>query len=98
MSFPKPKTYRNKNYLDWVKTQNCIICNAPADDAHHVRRIMWGAGMGHRPHDYVAIPVCRKHHNPVIEELVDVKDVIIDLLMKYIAHCLIKSSQTNNNK
>ncbi len=59
MQQPKPQTYRNKKYLDWIKTKPCVACGAPADDPHH----MTVAGTGVRGSDYFTLPCCRAHHD-----------------------------------
>ena len=78
---PKPVTYENKKYLDFIRSKPCLLCNRPAEP-HHVRRSYWGAGVGKKPHDYVAIPFCRECHDPKNE--VGVMMIIIKYLMEYI--------------
>ena len=80
---PKPKTYRNRGYLAWIKGQPCLVCGKPGE-ACHVRRSYWGAGMGKKPHDYCTIPLCREHHSYKNEREYGTERVIIDFLMKYI--------------
>lgn len=61
--FARPKRIRweSPHFLAWVKTQPCICCGQPADDAHHL--IGWGqGGIGTKAHDIFTIPLCRKHH------------------------------------
>ncbi|WP_434642107.1 DUF968 domain-containing protein [Klebsiella sp. I138] len=61
--FARPKRIRweSPNFLAWVKTQPCMCCGQPADDAHHL--IGWGqGGVGTKAHDIFTIPLCRKHH------------------------------------
>lgn len=61
ISRPKGLRWRNEPFLRWVKTQACACCGQPADDAHHL--IGWGqGGMGIKAHDFLVIPLCRKHH------------------------------------
>ena len=78
---PKPITYKDGNYLKFIGKQPCRYCNGPAEP-HHVLRHCWGNGMGKKSHDYVAVPRCRDHHGPKFEY--NVKNEIIELLMKYI--------------
>ncbi|MCL1485144.1 MAG: putative HNHc nuclease [Marinobacter sp.] len=62
----KPRAGDNRSYLDWVKTQPCVICQRPADDPHHI--IGAGlSGMGMTAPDLLAMPVCREHHNEIHE-------------------------------
>lgn len=81
----KPKTYRNEKYLVWIRQKPCLIpgCFNRAEP-HHVRRQYWGAGISKKPHDYVAVPLCREHHNPSIEDEFNIYLVIISQLMEYI--------------
>ena len=81
-SNPKQKTYRNKKYLAYIRTLPCIICGGIAEPCH-VRKSYWGAGVSQKPHDYVAVPGCRTHHNDV-ENLVNIEKEIIKCLIGYI--------------
>lgn len=80
----KIKPYRSEKYLAFVRSHPCVICNKKAE-AHHVRRLYWGAGTSIKPHDYVTIPLCPGCHNPRIEKELNVERLIIDLLMEFIA-------------
>lgn len=52
----------DRAYLDWVKTQPCCVCQAPADDPHHI--VGHGCeGQGTKTPDYWTIPLCRSHHD-----------------------------------
>jgi len=55
--------WRNKEYLNSVALQSCLYCGKyPAGVAHHVR---WAGecGVGMKPADYYAIPLCPKCHD-----------------------------------
>lgn len=54
------KPLRNRNYLDWVKTQTCP-CGAPADDPSHVNGGGY-KGMGTKASDLFVWPSCRPCH------------------------------------
>ncbi|WKL82087.1 DUF968 domain-containing protein [Raoultella ornithinolytica] len=61
--FARPKRIRweSPHFIAWVKTQTCMCCGQPADDAHHL--IGWGqGGVGTKAHDIFTLPLCRKHH------------------------------------
>lgn len=57
------KPYRNRKYLDWVKTQPCSVCGAPADDPHHIIGVGHMSGMGMTAPDSMVMPMCRPHHD-----------------------------------
>ncbi|WP_433647458.1 DUF968 domain-containing protein [Kosakonia pseudosacchari] len=59
---PKRRRWENEKYTRWVKGQQCMCCNNPADDPHHL--IGHGnGGMGTKAHDLFVIPLCRAHHD-----------------------------------
>lgn len=62
------KRWRNRNYLDWVKEQPCVLCGAPADDPHHLKGIGHMSGAGLTAPDWAVIPVCRGCHNRFHDE------------------------------
>jgi hypothetical protein len=51
-------------HLAWLREQGCCIadsqCSGPIH-AHHVRRGT-GCGMGKKPSDLFAVPLCASHH------------------------------------
>jgi len=61
----KQKPFRSKSYLKWVSSLPCVICGAPADDAHHIIGIGKLGGMGTKAPDSFTMPVCRGHHNEI---------------------------------
>ena len=81
---PKPKKYRNKKYLEFIRSHPCIICGNPETDAHHIRRQEYGSGTGTKPHDYVTVPLCRYCHDPKNERCFNPELFIIYFLMEYI--------------
>jgi hypothetical protein len=56
----------DEEFLRWVRTQPCAARRfGPCEGdvvAAHVRRIANGAGMGVKPKDFSAIPLCHRHH------------------------------------
>ena len=87
---PKPKTYRNPRYLTWLRGQSCLNCGSRETEPHHIRHIYWNSGVGHKGHDYISVPLCRKCHSeqhamPYLDKtLVEIERIIIDQLMRYI--------------
>ncbi|MGG4608687.1 DUF968 domain-containing protein [Providencia sp. Me31A] len=59
---PKFKRWTSDEYLKWVKSQPCCVCNSIAHDAHHLIGHGQG-GMGTKAHDLFTIPLCRIHHS-----------------------------------
>ena len=58
---PKPTTWKSAKYLKFVRNQPCIICGWKAE-VHHVRQSR-NSGIGNRPNDTWALPLCRLHHS-----------------------------------
>jgi hypothetical protein len=52
---PKQKTYKNKNYLDFVKTKECLMCGISPVDPHHKEHA--------NRNDFLSIPLCRGCHS-----------------------------------
>lgn len=63
IAFPKPFRLELPAYVEWIKSQPCIIrgCNG-APDPHHIR-YAWNTGAGTKPSDSYAVAVCRQHHD-----------------------------------
>jgi hypothetical protein len=55
----------DRKHIERIKHMRCRVCirlGQPADeasDAHHIRE---GVGGAERQHDYLAIPLCKEHH------------------------------------
>lgn len=57
LPLPKPCRQREPEYLTWVRTQPCCVCNAPApSEAHHM--VTRGAGGS----DCLVVPLCWACH------------------------------------
>lgn len=61
----KVKSWRNQDYLKWVRTQPCVLCRAPADDSHHIIGTGNLGGMGTKAPDQFSIPTCRGCHTKI---------------------------------
>lgn len=80
---PKSKTYRNRKYLKFIRGKKCGMPWCGKDsEAHHVRKLRWGAGVSCKPHDYVTVPRCRDHHDAKYDDGAEME--IIDNLMEFI--------------
>ena len=58
----KIKAYRNRAYLDYVKTLPCCHCGQPADDPHHIKGLNYGTM---KAPDLAVMPLCREDHDMV---------------------------------
>ena len=53
--------YENRKYLDWLKTQPCVICSAkPCDPAH--QSCGFPSGTAKKAPDTFALPICANCH------------------------------------
>lgn len=80
---PKIKPKRNKDYLDFIRSQPSITSGRIPSDPHHIRRSYFGSGTSIKPHDYCCIPVDRPHTADV-EKYFDCTKLISKYLFKYI--------------
>ncbi len=53
---------RSEAHLQRIRQQVCLLCGTTPCDAHHVRTDKRTKGMGLKPGDEKAVPLCRKHH------------------------------------
>ena len=87
--FPKPKTYRSKKYLEFIRGRACLCCGRPSI-AHH--EPLGGGGKGIKCDDSRALPLCPechmfRHNNGVsfwVDNDIDPKMEIIKLLTEYL--------------
>lgn len=84
----KHKTSRNKKYLAYIQTLDCIVCKRKRVDAHHV----YTGGVGLKCSDYLTIPLCREHHSEIhntgkkmfqVKYQVNIKDLLTMYLKIY---------------
>src|SRR5204862_1882115 len=57
----KTRRLRDKNHLDFVSAQPCLICGRQPCDAHHIRFAQPRA-LGRKVSDEFTVPLCRIHH------------------------------------
>lgn len=65
---PKKTRAEDSKYTRWVKTRPCCGCGARSDDPHHIIGHGQG-GMGTKAHDFFTIPLCRKCHDALHEDM-----------------------------
>lgn len=57
-----PVTHRNPLYLSFIRSRPCLVCEATLEiEAAHVR-VGGDGGVGLKPSDYRAVPLCHRHH------------------------------------
>jgi hypothetical protein len=59
-----PRRYRNRNHLQFVTQQSCLLCGRKPSDAHHLRFVQPRA-LGRKASDEFTVPLCRFHHREV---------------------------------
>ncbi len=65
---PKKTRAEDSKYTRWVKTRPCCGCGERSDDPHHIIGHGQG-GMGTKAHDFFTIPLCRKCHDALHEDV-----------------------------
>lgn len=66
--FKGPAPARDRKYLVTIRSLPCLICCVtPCREAAHVR-MSSQAGMGRKPSDHRAVPLCHRHHMEQHEE------------------------------
>ena len=61
---PEPRRIRDKDHLQFVATQPCLICGRTPADPHHLRFTQHSA-LGRKVSDEFTVPLCRGHHREV---------------------------------
>lgn len=91
MVIPKPKTYRSKNYLEFIRSKPCLCCGNPNTIAHH--ECLGDNRMGSKCDDSHCLPLCNEchllRHSKALfwdsRPYIDPKMEMIKLLTAYIA-------------
>jgi len=92
---PKIKTPRSREYLDWLKTQRCVICGRAKEEYRDIvpaHQTINGHGfMGGKANDFHALPMCsfchaesHWHGEKTLWGGHDRQKLIIDHLIKFI--------------
>jgi hypothetical protein len=62
MKHPKPTRHRDHDYLNWIRTLDCMSCFLRGPSiAHHVSWV-GGTGQGTKPNDLHVLPLCAICH------------------------------------
>ena len=64
LALPEVRRRRDKEHIQFVGKQACLICGRHPSDAHHVRFAQSGA-LGRKVSDEFTVPLCRGHHREV---------------------------------
>ncbi|MBW2904645.1 DUF968 domain-containing protein, partial [Escherichia coli] len=87
---PKRRRWVNESWTRWVKSQQCVCCNKPADDPHHLIGHGQG-GMGTKAHDLFVLPLCRAHHDELHADTVAFEEKYgsqLELLFRFLDRSL----------
>lgn len=58
----KEQPIRDQQYLNWIRSLPCVLCqNHPPSDPHHIPK-QGHSGKGTKTDDTRAIPLCHYHH------------------------------------
>jgi len=49
------------SYIEWIRSLNCIVCDAPNPHPHHIIGHGYG-GEAIKADDYLTMPLCFNHH------------------------------------
>jgi hypothetical protein len=61
LALSEPRRYRDREHLEFVSLQPCLVCGRRPSDAHHLR-FMQPRALGRRVSDEFVVPLCRTHH------------------------------------
>jgi DNA recombination protein Rad52 len=61
LALGEPRRVRDKEHLQYVASQPCLLCSTRPSDAHHIRFAQPRA-LGRKVGDEFTVPLCRKHH------------------------------------
>ena len=64
LAFPEPRRIRDKEHLQFVGKQPCLICGRSPADPHHLR-FSQARALGRKASDEFTVPLCRGHHREV---------------------------------
>jgi hypothetical protein len=61
LSLPEPRRIRDRQHLQAVMRNGCLVCGRTPSDAHHLRFAQKRA-LGRKVSDEFTVPLCRGHH------------------------------------
>ncbi len=64
LALPAPRRVRDREHVQSVAKQPCLICGRSPSDAHHLR-FAQSRALGRKVSDEFTVPLCRGHHREV---------------------------------
>jgi ERF superfamily len=64
LALPEPRRIRDREHVQFVAKQACLICGRLPSDAHHLR-FAQSRALGRKVSDEFTVPLCRGHHREV---------------------------------
>ena len=64
LALPEPSRVRDRDHVQYVAKQPCLICGRQPCDAHHLR-FSQNRALGRKVSDEFTVPLCRGHHREV---------------------------------
>ena len=64
LSLPTPRRVRDREHVESVSKQPCLVCGRRPADAHHLR-FAQSAALGRKVSDEFTVPLCRGHHREI---------------------------------
>ena len=61
LAFAEPRRIRDREHLQFVAKQPCLVCGRSPCDPHHLR-FAQARALGRKASDEFAVPLCRGHH------------------------------------
>jgi len=86
LSEDKAQRIKDKEYLKWVASNPCILCQDTRSQAHHVTFAM-PRGFSQKVGDQYTVPLCYKHHHLLHTNGMSEKDFWIKLDIDAIEIC-----------
>ncbi len=64
LAFPEPRRIRDRDHIQYVIKQPCLICGRRPSDPHHLR-FAQSRALGRKVSDEFTVPLCRAHHREI---------------------------------
>jgi ERF superfamily len=61
LTHPEPRRVRDREHVQFVAQQTCLVCGRQPCDAHHLR-FAQGRALSRKVSDEFTVPLCRGHH------------------------------------